>query len=186
MADSINENHKIDWHINESLLTFNKADAYMHYFDVKAVKNSQDPSWQNQGVYFWKNSENFSKKSLPDEFLKLEHKTFLINKIPDYITLAVGKAIPWFGKEGGGEKHFFRYEGNPITIEEAHKLNIITYFDFVKLNKDNLSILNDRDSCFFLTDKLVEYKNQEFYLKGAKVALSDLYHKGLIQIVKVK
>ena len=105
-------NHKIDWHINESMLTFYNGDEYMHYFSMETKKNRQDPNWQNQGVYFWRNDEDFEKKSLPDYFLNYEKRTFLLDEIPEFINIAGAKAIPWFGKPGGGDKYFFQHESN--------------------------------------------------------------------------
>ncbi|PKV52839.1 uncharacterized protein DUF4237 [Aquimarina sp. MAR_2010_214] len=177
---------KIDWHINESILTFNNGDAYMHYYNKEAVKNTQDPAWQNQGIYFWNNDEIFEKKSLPDEFLEFEKKIFLINEIPEYITIAGGKAMPWFGKPGGGDKYFFRYENNPISIEEAEKLKILIYFEYVEITENNTSILNDRDNYIFQLDKSVNFKEKEFYYEKLKVSLSELYHKELLKVLKIK
>lgn len=177
---------KIDWHINESLLTFNNGDAYMHYYDKETVKNDQDPAWQNQGIYFWNSDELFEKKSLPDEFLKFEIRTFLINEIPEYITVAAGKAMPWFGKPGGGDKYFFQYENNPISIEEAEKLKILIYFEYVEITEHNISILNDRDNYIFQLSRLVNYKDKEFYYENLKISLSALYHKGLLKVLKIK
>jgi len=177
---------KIDWHINESILTFNNGDAFMHYYNKNEVKDSQNPAWQNQEIYFWNSNEIFEKKSLPDEFLNFEKKYFIINEIPEYISVAVGKAMPWFGKPGGGNKYFFRYEGNPISIEEAKKLKIIFYFEYVEITDENISILNNRDNYIFQLDKSVNYKNQEFYIDNLKTSLSTLYHKGLLKVMKIK
>lgn len=177
---------KIDWHINESILTFNTGDAYMHYFNKNADKNTQDPAWQNQAIYFWNANELFEKKSLPDEFLQYEKRTFLIHEIPDYISVALGKAMPWFGKPGGGDKYFFQYEKKPISLEEAEKLNIILYFDYVTITKDNISILNDRDNYVFRLDKSVLFKEKEFYVDNTKIALSELYHKNLLKVIKIR
>jgi hypothetical protein len=177
---------KIDWCINESILTFDTGDSFMHYFDSNTEIDKNNPAWQNQGLFFWKDKESFEKKSLPDDFLKFERKTFLLNKIPDYIEIAAGKAMPWFGKPGGGDKYFFKYEDNPITIEEAEKLNVISYFDYTDINEQNLSILKDRDNYIFQLDRIVEYKNKEFYYQNSKTSLSNLYHKGFLKVLKIK
>ena len=98
---------KFDWLLNESPLLFQFSDVFSHYFDSNTTKNQQDPAWQNQAIYFWDEAETFERKSLPDTFLDYEKKLFIINKIPEYITVAGGKAIPWFGKPGGANKYFF-------------------------------------------------------------------------------
>ncbi len=183
--ESEQNNPKIDWHINESLLTFNTGDTYMHYFNKETEKNPQDPAWQNQGIYFWSNNEKFEKKSLPDEFLQFEKRTFLIHQIPEYISVAMGKAMPWFGKPGGGDKYFFRYENNPISLEEAKKLNAILYFKFIEITEDNISVLNDRDNYIFHLHKSVVYKEKEFYLENSKTSLSKLYHMGLLKVMQL-
>ncbi|WP_109300015.1 glycohydrolase toxin TNT-related protein [Aquimarina sp. AU474] len=158
----------------------------MHYFDLKTEIDKNNPAWQNQGMFFWKADEVFEKKSLPDDFLQYEQKTFLLSEIPEYIDIAAGKAMPWFGKPGGGDKYFFKYEDSPITIEEARKLNVITYFNYVTLHENNLSILNDRDSYIFQLDKTIEFRDKEFYYANDKISLSDLYHKGLLKILEIK
>lgn len=177
---------KVDWLLNESVLTFHNGNAFMHYFDNNTKKNKLDPSWQNQGIYFWKESEEFDKKSLPDDFLKLDKKFFLIENIPAYIEAVSGKAMPWFGKPGGGEKFFFRYEGEPITLEEAKSLNIIAYFEYIKLDESNLSVLNDRDGyMFLLKSDEIEFINKELYYKNNKTSVAELYSKNLIRIIKI-
>jgi fructoselysine-6-P-deglycase FrlB-like protein len=62
------EPNKIDWLINDSILTFIPRELYMHYWDSATEKNLQNPSWQNQGVFFWNNNEPFERKSLPEFF----------------------------------------------------------------------------------------------------------------------
>lgn len=180
------DNAKIDWYINESILTFNNGDAFMHYHNKETEKNPHDPTWQNQGIYFWKNDELFENKSLPDEFLQFDKKTFLINEIPEFISIAAGKAMPWFGKPGGGDKYFFRYENNPISIEEAKKLKVLFYFQYVEITNDNCSLLNDRDNYVFQLDKRVSFKEKEFYFEGSKTSLSSLHHKDLLKVMKIE
>jgi hypothetical protein len=180
--------NKIDWLINDSLLAFMPRELFMHYSDSNTAKDLQDPSWQNQGLYFWKEKEAFENKSLPEFFETMDQKLFFINEVPDYISLVSGKAMPWFGMPGGGEKYFFRYdETTPVTIEEAHKLNIINYVEIVELNHDNLSILNDRDNyCFLFDPHEVKYEDQLFYLNGKKISLAELYQKKKLLVLSVE
>lgn len=182
------EPNRIDWLINDSILSFMPRDLYMHYADANTVKNLQDPSWQNQGLYFWKEKEAFVNKSLPEFFETMDQKLFVINEAPDYISLVSAKAIPWFGMPGGGEKFYFRYEETtPVTLEEAHKLNIIKYVEIIELNYGNLSVLSDRDNYYFLIDpKEVKFENQLFYLNGEEIALSELYHKKKLLVLYVE
>lgn len=181
------EPNKIDWLINDSILTFIPRELYMHYWDSATEKNLQDPSWQNQGVFFWNNNEPFERKSLPEFFENYEKKLFVFNEVPDYISLVSAKAIPWFGMPGEGDKFCLRYDETPITIEEAHKLNIINYVKIVELNYDNLGILNDRDNYAFLFNpNEVQYQNQLFYLNGEKISLAELYQKKKLLVLAVE
>lgn len=182
------ETSKIDWLINDSLLSFMPRELFMHYSDSKTTKDLQDPSWQNQGLYFWKEKEAFENKSLPEFFETMDQKLFVINEAPDYISLVSGKAMPWFGMPGGGEKFFFRYdETTPVTIEEAHRLNIINYVEIVELNHDNLGVLNDRDNyCFLFDPQEVKYEDQLFYLNGEKISLAELYQKKKLLVLSVE
>lgn len=181
------EPNKIDWLINDSILTFMPRELYMHYWDGTTQKNLQDPSWQNQGIFFWNNNEPFERKSLPEFFETLEKKLFVFTDVPDYISLVSAKAIPWFGMPGEGDKFCLRYDDNPITIEEAYKLNIINYVEIIELNYENLSVLNDRDNyCFLIDPKEVKFENQLFYLNGEKISLAELYQKKKLLVLSVK
>ncbi|HEU0125370.1 hypothetical protein [Flavobacterium sp.] len=173
------EPNKIDWLINDSILTFMPRELYMHYSDSETEKDFQNPSWQNQGIYFWREKEAFENKSLPEFFQTMNQRLFVINEAPEYINLVSGKAMPWFGMPGGGEKFFFRYdESTPVTLEEAHKLNIIKYVEVIELNFDNLSVLNDRDNyCFLIDPNEVKFEDQLFYFEGEKISLAELYQK---------
>ena len=183
-AENEFEINKVDWLINDSILTFLPRELFMHYWDENAVKDNQDPSWQNQGIYFWKENEPFEKKSLPPHFADLNTRLFVFDKVPDYISLASGLAMPWFGMPGGGEKLFFRYEGNPITLEEAERLGVIKYVEIITLNFENLSILNDRDNYYFLVDpNEVKFENKVFYLNEKEISLAELYQKDKLKIV---
>ncbi|KAF2332108.1 hypothetical protein [Flavobacterium nitrogenifigens] len=182
------DTNKMDWLINDSLLAFMPRELFMHYSDPNTAPDPQDPSWQNQGLYFWKEKEAFENKSLPEFFGTMDQRLFLINEVPDYISLVSGKAMPWFGMPGGGEKFFFRYdETTPVTLEEAHKLNIINYVEIVELNQDNLSVLNDRDNyCFLIDPYEVKYEDQLFYLNGEKISLAELYQKKKLLVLSVE
>lgn len=181
------EPNRIDWLINDSILTFLPRELYMHYWDSTAEKDLQDPSWQNQGIFFWTDKEAFENKSLPEFFDNLERKLFIFNTVPDYISLVSAKAMPWFGMPGGGDKFCLRYDDKPITIEEALKLNIIQYIEIIELNYENLSVLNDRDHYSFLIDpNEVQFQNQLFYLNGEEISLAALYQKKKLIVIKLK
>ena len=180
------DSYKIDWLINDSILTFLPRDLYMHYSDSNTKKDQHNPSWQNQGVFFWMDDEPFEKKSLPEFFESYERKPFIFDQFPDYIELVSAKAIPWFGMPGEGDKYCLRYEENPINIEEALKLNIIKYVEIIELNFENLSVLNDRDNYHFLINPEVKYENGLFYLNGEKISLAELYQKKKLKIITFK
>ena len=177
---------KFDWLLNESILTFiMDPEILMHYYDPKTVKNKQDPSWQNQGIYFWSNTEKFEKKSLPDHFLQFEKKTFLFEKGSEYVRIQSAKAIPWFGKPGGGIKNYFTFNNEQITIEEALDLKNIRYIKFVELTKDNLSILQDKANYVFVTDKNLSFKNTLPFYNEKPTSMAELYKTGRIKIVEL-
>lgn len=181
------ETGKFDWLINESILTFDLGgDIFMHYYDSQTEEDKNNPSWQNQGIYFWYDKEPFENKSLPDDFLNFETKTFLLNKLPEYIEIRTGKAIPWFGKIGGGSKLFFSYEDQPIKLPEAKKINAFTYIEKTYLNMDNLALLQDRDNYIFHADKDISFIDTLPTYKGERTTLSELYHTGKLSILKIK
>ena len=180
------DSNKIDWLINDSILTFFPRDLYMHYLDINTKKDQYDPSWQNQGVFFWMDDEPFERKSLPEFFESYERKPFIFDQFPDYIELVSAKAIPWFGMPGEGDKYCLRYEENPINIEEALKLNIIKYVEIIELNFENLSVLNDRDNYFFLIDPEIKFENGLFYLHEEKISLAELYQKMKLKVITFK
>ena len=178
---------KFDWLINESILTFNLGgDLLMHYHNPEAVEDKHDPSWQNQAVYFWYDNEPFERKSLPDEFDNFEKQVFTISQIPEGIKIKSGQAMPWFGKPGGVTKLFFSYLENPITLQEAYKLNAICYVEKVSLTIANLGILQDRDNYRFITEKGVSFDGSLPVFEGKKTSLSALYAAGKISILKLK
>lgn len=178
--------NKIDWLINDSILTFMPRELFMHYFDGSTAKDLQNPSWQNQGVFFWMNDEPFEKKSLPEFFESFEKKLFIFHEVPDYIELVSAKAIPWFGMPGEGDKYCLRYDENPITLDEALKLNIIKYVEIIELNFENLSVLNDRDNYFFLIDPEVKFENGLFYYDKEKISLAELYKKRKLFVISIQ
>lgn len=178
--------NKIDWLINDSILTFMSRELFMHYFDGSTAKDLQNPSWQNQGVFFWMNDEPFEKKSLPEFFESFEKKLFIFHEVPDYIELVSAKAIPWFGMPGEGDKYCLRYDENPITLDEALKLNIIKYVEIIELNFENLSVLNDRDNYFFLIDPEVKFENGLFYYDKEKISLAELYKKRKLFVISIQ
>ncbi len=183
---SKDELSKFNWLINESILTFSLGVNFlMHYFNQKSIKNKQDPAWQNQGIFFWSIDEKFDNKSLPDDFLNYEEKYFMLNKLPEYIEIKSTRVIPWFGKEGGGTKHMFTYNNDAITIEEAFELKCLGYIEFIQLNQDNLSILQDRDNYIFIADNHLSFNDSLPYYKNKVTSLSELYHSGKLKIAKV-
>ena len=56
------DSDKFDWLLNESTLIFHSGESLLHYFNSETKKDLQNPAWQNQGIYFWREDENFEKK----------------------------------------------------------------------------------------------------------------------------
>ena len=97
----------------------------------------------------------------------------------------VGKAMPWFGMPGQGEKHVCEMNGKKITIPELNKQGIVEYLELVELTENNLDILTDREQYLFLIDnRMTPFKNGNFYLNDKPIPIDVAYSIGGIHIVK--
>lgn len=172
--------------INKSTILFSSGQLYMHYWTENLVSTDRnDPEWQNKVMFFWKAEEPFSKKSLPPAFETYETKHFFFDGDPSNISLQVGKALPWFGMPGLGEKHVCELNGQKVTIPELNELGIIEYVEKVELTNENLDILTNREDYFFLIDdRLIQFQNGNFFLKGKPISIDLAYSIGAIHIVR--
>jgi hypothetical protein len=172
--------------INQSPLKIMQTQLFMHYWNPEMTNiNENDPTWQNQAIYFWTAEEPFEKKSLPPFFQEYEKKFFVIAKSSDDISFSSGTAIPWFGMPGGAEKIFGKKGDSDVTIKELFDDGIIEYVDFVDLNESNAAILRQNEKYFFLVDnRIVRFLNNDFFVKDKRVPLSVAYEIGGVHIVK--
>ncbi|TCN67606.1 hypothetical protein [Acetobacteroides hydrogenigenes] len=172
--------------LDKSPLKLMQTQLFMHYWDSKMKEeNINDPTWQNQAIYFWKAEEPFEKKSLPPFFEEYEKKFFVIIKESPYIKFMSAKAIPWFGMPGMGDKIWGNRGGKDITIKELANENIIEFINFVDLVENNISILSQSGEYYFLVDdRIVRFDKGDFFIKDKRIPLSLAYKIGGVHIVK--
>jgi len=172
--------------IEQSTLQLMASQLYMHYYTPNLVcNNPDDPDWQNKVMFFWKAEEPFPKKSLPPEFETYLEKTFVFTGDTSDISVNVGKAMPWFGQPGLGEKFFCERNAQKITVPELHDLGIVEYLEPVELTDRNLNILTNMGEYFFLVDdRITPFREGNFYLDGRPISIDMAYSIGGIHLVK--
>jgi len=172
--------------INESTILLRTGQLYMHYWtDNLVCIDRNNPEWQNKVMFFWKAEEPFPKKSLPQEFETFKTRHFLFTGDTSNISLQVGKAMPWFGMPGLGEKHVCELNEQKVTIPELYELGLVEYFEQVELDSDNLGILTQIDNYFFLIDdRITPFQSGNFYLNGKPISIDLAYSIGGIHIVR--
>ncbi|MEI6949995.1 hypothetical protein V9K67_22610 [Paraflavisolibacter sp. H34] len=172
--------------IDKSTILLRTGQLYTHYWtDNLVCTDRNDPEWQNKVMFFWKAEEQFPQKSLPPIFETFKVKHFLFTTGTSGISLRVGKAMPWFGMPGLGEKHACEMNGEKITIPELYKLGLVEYLEPVELTPDNLDILTNRENYFFLIDnRITSFQNGNFYLKDKPIPIDVAYSIGGIHLLK--
>lgn len=160
--------------------------VYMHYWlPTLPEDDSQDQTWRNQVLYFWKAEELFPNKSLPPIFETFQIKMFVFTGDTSALAMQVGQAAPWFGMPGQGEKHLCLRHGQEISIPALHRLGVVDYVERVELTPHNLAALTDREHYFFLVDsQLIPLENGTFQWRGQAVTLADAYSVGGLQLVR--
>lgn len=174
--------------IEESTLQFMTHDLYMHYYTDDIVEDASNPEWQNLALFFWKNNEAFEKKSLPPKFDGLEKKAFILNKLPESVTVSAGKVIPWFGMPGGGTKYFFSRNSKEIKIKELADDGSLSYVEIINLTDSNADVLSNHDNYFFIIDnETIRFENGRFYNNGRLIAFADAVEMdGILLIREIK
>ncbi len=176
----------IDHALNASTLQFITHDLFMHYFDKQTKVDPKDPSWLNQGVYFWRYDERFEKKSLPIEFKTFSKYTFYIKYIPEIFRISKSSVIPWFGMEGNGERFAFTKDDQFIALSHLFEVGVLQYFKFVSLDKENLSILQERAHyVFHFSPHVLTYKSGVFYYNEEQISVSAAYKRNLLTILQI-
>ena len=114
--------------IDKSTIQLMPTQLYMHFWNDNLVcEDPNDQEWQNKVMFFWKAEEPFPKKSLPPHFESFKVKNFVFTGDTSNISLQVGKAMPWFGMPGNGDKHVCEMNGQKVTIPELNKIGIVEY-----------------------------------------------------------
>jgi hypothetical protein len=174
--------------VNKSTLKMLNHELFMHYYDENTPPNPQDQGWRNQGIFFWAATEPFEKKSLPPEFKEFEHRFFIVNGVPDSLTLSASIVMPWFGMPGGGEKLFFSEGEAHIPIDALVQAKILSYVDIIDLNEGNLHILTNREQYYLLLGDDVDYEpsTDTFYFQERETTLGGAYKAGGIQVIRFR
>jgi hypothetical protein len=173
--------------IEKSTIQIMTHQLFMHHQKNDLIDNPNDPAWKNQAIYFWKGNEKFERKSLPPEFREYEKHYFIVNGVPKELQLNHGKAMPWFGMEGNGDKYFFSFNGAEVRLKELAVRNIIQYVQTPQLNMENVSILNDRENYFWLMDtEMIGYENNSFQYNGNPISISKAYELGGLRIIGIE
>jgi hypothetical protein len=162
------------------------APLFMHYLADDLVRNGEDDqNWLNQVVFFWKAEEPFPKKSLPAIFETHKTKHFVFIGKNDDFTISVGRAAPWFGMPGLGDKHFCSINKEKIPIPELQKLGIVQYVGQIELTAKNSDILQQKEQYFFIVDeRILRFEHNNFYLEGNIIPIEVAYSIGGIHLVK--
>lgn len=177
--------------LSTATLFVKTGDLFMHYWQEGLEKGaSDDREWQEKAVFFWKASEKFPKKSLPEAFDKIKGRYFRFNEACDFSRLQVtrGLAAPWFGMSGGGEKFYCQEAGQMLSILELAERGWVDYFenvDFTELTGANLEILKQPENYFFhLNEDLLTFKEGNFHLEGKLIPIDVAYEIGALEIIK--
>ncbi|MFT6921234.1 MAG: hypothetical protein ACJA1C_000228 [Crocinitomicaceae bacterium] len=172
--------------VEKSTILLRSGQLYMHYWtDNLVCEDPNDQAWRNKVMFFWKAEEPFPKKSLPPEFETFKVKYFLFGEKTSNVSLQIGKAMPWFGMPGLGDKHVCEINSNKITIPELDKLGIVDYFEQIELTNNNLDFLTNKEECFFLIDdRITPFQNGSFQLEGKPIPISVAYEIGGVHLIK--
>lgn len=185
-----NNNDQLDLRelVNRSTLPLLTHKLFMHYFDPNAAVDEQNPEWQNQGIFFWTSKEAFERKSLPPHFKNLEKKYFIVNQLPPNYQVALGKAIPWFGMPGNGDKYYIHEAEKQLTLDKLAAQQVISYVKRIELIQENANVLHDRlNYRLLLDDQTMRYdpSSDKFYYNNTEVSLGGAFELGAVEILKI-
>lgn len=172
--------------IDKSTILLRTGQLYMHYWTDNLVGTDRnDPEWQNKVMFFWKAEEPFPKKSLPPIFESFQSRYFLFAGDTAKISLQAAQVIPWFGMPGLGEKYVCELAGEKLTVPELHEAGLVEYVERVELTSQNSAILTERETYYFLLDeRLITFRNGNFYLKDNPISIDKAYEIGGMHIIK--
>lgn len=161
-------------------------ELFMHYMTDNLKDDPNDPSWQNQALFFWTKDEPFERKSLPADFESYPKHFFIFNQLPPDLKLSAGKVIPWFGMPGQGTKYFISYQDNPVPIKLLIEKDVIKKVEVINLTENNSAVLKDRQNYFFIMDqKRLQFKEGKFIHNNVDILFSEAFEKGLLTLVKI-
>jgi hypothetical protein len=137
--------------IDKSTILLRTGQLFMHYWtDNLICKDRNDQEWQNKVMFFWKANEDFPKKSLPPIFDSYKEKYFLFKGNTSQLSIQAGKAAPWFGMPGLGEKFYCERNDIRQTIPELNRDGFVEYFEKITLPTQEFELLTDKDNYFIL------------------------------------
>lgn len=173
--------------IEKSRLQLMTHELFVHYWTDNLKEETENPEWQNQAVFFWKFKEPFEKKSLPPNFKDLEKKYFIVNGLPENVSVSAGEVMPWFGMPGGGTKYFFQNSNNQIPINDIAKNNSISYVEVVELTDSNADKLTKLDEYFFLMDtSMISFDKGKFYFEQKEIPFANAVEIGGLELISIK
>ncbi|MDD4604629.1 MAG: glycohydrolase toxin TNT-related protein [Bacteroidales bacterium] len=173
--------------IESSTLKLMTHDLFMHYWSENLIENKSNPEWKNQAIFFFRYKEPFEKQSLPPHFRELQQKTFIVNGLPESVSVSSGQVMPWFGMPGGGTKYFFQFNDKEIQIKELINKGSLSYVEIVKLSDSNSNILTDRENYFFLMDtSMIQFVKGKFFNNNMEISFSDAVEIGGLEVIKIK
>lgn len=68
--------------VENSRLQIMTHQLFVQHTGGNLIDDPNNPSWQNQALYFWMYDEPFEKKSLTPEFKEYTKQHFIFNEVP--------------------------------------------------------------------------------------------------------
>jgi hypothetical protein len=172
--------------IESSTLQLMTHDLFMHYWSDDAVENTSDPEWQNQALFFWQYKEPFEMQSLPPHFKGFQKKAFIVNELPESVSVSAGKVMPWFGMPGGGTKYSFSINDQQIQIKDLIDNRALSYIEIINLTDSNSDLLTDRENYSFLMDtNMIKFDKGKFYHRNKEIAFADAVEIGGLELIRI-
>jgi len=143
--------------------------------------------YYNRNVFFWRESEPFEKRSLPEKFKTFQTKQFISSPLlPDSINVGNGTVAPWFGQPGGGIKYFFGTPEHELEIQEVANKKWIDYVEWQNPSTFNLEGIGNPKDCLLILEKgRVTVADGNFFLEGRPIPLDVGLSLGCIGLYKI-
>jgi hypothetical protein len=173
--------------IESSTLQLMTHDLYMHYWSDNTITEATDPEWKNQAIFFWQYTEPFEKQSLPPNFKEFQKKLFIVNELPESVSVLAGKVIPWFGMPGGGTKYSFSKNDQPVEIKDLIGDKALSYVEIIQLTDSTSDLLSDTENHYFLINSnIITFENGKCYHRNKVIAFADAVEIGGLELIKIE